>query len=169
MSDKNSHPSRLVLDEYLAGVLQDSKVEKHIESCELCRSRVQRMQANDSEFLKEHPSVESLPLKTPDRTRRRLILVPLSALTVAAAVLMLFLSLRQDKTPPQDLVSFDDELVAMAAAEAEILSGPLPSEKEGLLVFGVDSHRNVYWHRPDWVDTASTVYPFPVISMTDEK
>ena len=169
MTDKKSHPSRLVLDEHVAGVLQDSEVARHIESCELCKSRVQQMQAGDSEFLKEYPSPASLPVKTPARTRRRKILIPASALTIAVGVLILFLSLRQDKTPPQKLVPFDDELIATAAAEAEILSGPLPSEKEGLLVFGVDSNRNVYWYRPDWVDTANTVYPFPVISMTDEK
>ena len=165
MTDKKSHPSRLVLDEYIAGVHREPEVERHIESCELCKSRVQQMQAGDSEFLKEFPSPASLPA----RTRRRKILIPVSALTIAVGVLILFLSLRQDKTPPQERATFDDELVALAAAEAEILLGPLPSGKEVLLVFGVDGHRHVYWHRPDWVDAAKTIYPFPVISMTDEK
>ncbi len=39
-----------------------------------------------------------------------------------------------------------------------------PTEPRGLLLFGVDEHRHVYWYHPAWVEPAATPSAVPIAS-----
>lgn len=164
MTEKQSHPSRLALDEYLAQTLHDpdGSIGRHIESCQRCSMQVEKMKAEEGDFLTRFPSPSSLPHRVRKHSRRSIVLVPLSALAVTAAIILAVLFLRPEPTS----LDVEDDLEILAFAEEDILASAGTVSRESLLVFGVDQHRNVYWHSPDWVESARTIYPFPVISVT---
>jgi hypothetical protein len=164
---KQSHPSRLALDEYLAQTLHDpdGSIGRHIESCQRCRMQIEKTKTEEKDFLTRFPSPSSLPHKIHKQPRRSIVLVPLSALAATAAIILTVLILRSE--PPS--LDVEDDLEVLAFAEEDILASAGTVSKESLLVFGVDRHRNVYWHSPDWVESARTIYPFPVISVTGEE
>lgn len=161
---KQSHPSRLALDEYLARTLHDpdGSIGRHIESCQRCSMLIEKIKAEEGDFLARFSSPSSLPHKVRKRPRRSIILVPLSAMAVAAAIILTVLVLQPEPTS----LDVEDDLEVLAFAEEDMLASAGTIGKESLLVFGVDQHRNVYWYSPDWAESARTIYPFPVISVT---
>lgn len=164
MSTRDTHPSRLVLENYLGdscGSL-DEEVKAHIESCDRCQRVLEMMRSSDSAFLARHPSLESISAtRTSQRKRISPVFVGIAlfgfcVLVLAGYLLLLANSETENMQPGQD----EPRLDAVAALQDDEQA----TQGSHLLVLGVDENNELYWHHPKWLDTAELVVAAPMAS-----
>ncbi len=111
MTDSEQHPSQLMLDQYIAGALDEKAqaVEKHIASCERCHQRVEQMRSEYQAFLKDFPTWSAIEKRSASRQkagpsrarapRRRWFPWIITMAPVAAAAMLLIAVLYQASPP----------------------------------------------------------------------